>query len=195
MKKSKISGDIAVMGVSHQSTMGSRTRAAKTLALQRLSKTTTPSGSPAAGVGLNSDVSSFSYLQLRSRRLEKLVYPVSNKTKQRQEGKESGFREGDKKSEGCFGNMEIVVGVGICCGTTEEACFGGELRDRSTRESSSCGLIKDFETIVAPSLTHQRGQGNDAQRSIPAAQELEDFLPVQNNNSSGNSSRSITLML
>ncbi|KAE8684606.1 Detected protein of unknown function [Hibiscus syriacus] len=189
MKKSKISGDIAVMGVSHQSTMGSRTRAAKTLALQRLSKTT-PSGSPATGVGLNPDVSSFSYLQLRNRRLEKLASPVSNKMKQRQEGKESSFREGEKKnggknSEGCFGNREIVVGVGICRGTTEEACFGGELRDRNTRESSSCGLIKDFETIAAPvsttkprtsPLTHRRGPGNDVQRSIVAAQEMEGFF-------------------
>ncbi|KAK8521743.1 hypothetical protein V6N12_066329 [Hibiscus sabdariffa] len=176
MKKSKITGDIAVMEVSHQSTMGSRTRAAKTLALQRLSKTTPPSsGSPAHGVGLNSDVSSFSYLQLRSRRLEKSASPVSSKMKQRQQGKGSGFGEGGKKnggkeSEGCFGNREFVVGVGICCGTTEEACFG-EHRDRSTRGSSPCSLM-DFETTAAPTSTHRKGP----ERFIPTAQEMEEFF-------------------
>ncbi|GMI85702.1 inhibitor/interactor with cyclin-dependent kinase, KIP-RELATED PROTEIN 3 [Hibiscus trionum] len=172
MKKSKIAGDIAVMEVSHQSTMGSRTRAAKTLALQRLSKTP----SPAHAVGLNPDVSSFSYLQLRSRRLEKSASPVSNKTKQKQEGKKNGGKE----SEGCFGNREIVFGVGICRGTTDETCFG-ELRDRSTMESPSCSLIKDFETIPAPGSTtkprsspstHRRGP----ERFIPAAQEMEEFF-------------------
>ncbi|KAK8532451.1 hypothetical protein V6N13_131780 [Hibiscus sabdariffa] len=185
MKKSKITCDIAVMEVSHQSTMGSRTRAAKTLALQKLSKRPPPpSGSPARGVGLDTDVSSFSYLQLRSRRLEKLSSPVSSKMKQSQEGKGSGFREG-KKSEGCFGNREIIVGVEICCGTTDEACVGGELRDRNTRESLSCGLIEDFETIEAPGSTtkprtspliHQRGLGSNVQRSIPTAQEMEEFF-------------------
>ncbi|KAK8650779.1 hypothetical protein V6N13_140405 [Hibiscus sabdariffa] len=176
MKKSKITGDIAVMGVSHQSTMGSRTRAAKTLALQRLSKTTQPSGSPAHGVGLNPDVSSFSYLQLRSRRLEKSASPVSSKMKQRQQGKGSGFGEGGKKNggketEGCFGNREIVVGVEICCGTTEEACFG-EHRDRSTRGSSPCSLMKDFETTAAPASTRRKGP----ERFIPAAQEIDEFF-------------------
>ncbi|GMI76179.1 inhibitor/interactor with cyclin-dependent kinase, KIP-RELATED PROTEIN 3 [Hibiscus trionum] len=184
MKKSKITGDIAVMEVSHHSTMGSRTRAAKTLALQRLSKTTPPSAPPALGVGLNPDVSSFSYLQLRSRRLEKLASPVSNKTKQSRERKGSGFREVEK-SEGCFGNKEIIVGVEICCGTTEEACFGGELRHRNTRESLSCGLINDLETIAAPGSTtkprtspstHRRGLGNNEQRSVPTAQEMEAFF-------------------
>ncbi|XP_039027276.1 cyclin-dependent kinase inhibitor 3-like [Hibiscus syriacus] len=185
MKKSKITGDIVVMEVSRQPTMGTRTRAAKTLALQRLSKTA-PSGSPAHGVGLNPDVSSFSYLQLRSRRLEKTASPVSNKTKQRQEGKESGFGEGERKkeSEGCFGNSEIVVGVGNCCGTTEETCFR-EHRDRSTRESSSCSLLNDFETVAAPGSTtkprsslstHRKGPGNNAQTFIPTAQEVEEFF-------------------
>ncbi|XWS76102.1 hypothetical protein CRYUN_Cryun01aG0148200 [Craigia yunnanensis] len=188
MKKSKITGDIAVMEVSHQSNLGSRTRAAKTLALQRLQKTT-PS-SPAQVVSSAPDVSSFSYLQLRSRRLEKLP-SVSNETKQKQQGKESGFREeknGEKKSEGCFGkNREIVLGVGLCC-ETEEASFGEnnldfELRDRSTRESTPCSLIKDSETIATPGSTtrlrnspstHQRGW-NDVQRSIPT-HEMEEFF-------------------
>lgn len=161
MKKSKITGDVAVMEVSHRSTMGSRTRAAKTLALQRLSKTTQVT----QVVGSNQDVSSLSYLQLRNRRLEKLASPVSSKTKQRQEEKESGFREeeegknGGKKNKGCFGNREIVLEVGICCGTEQAMDF--ELRDRSTRESTPCSLTKDL---------------NDVLQSVPSTQEMEEFV-------------------
>ncbi|KAK5813457.1 cyclin-dependent kinase inhibitor 3-like [Gossypium arboreum] len=161
MKKSKITGDVAVMEVSHRSTMGSRTRAAKTLALQRLSKTTQVT----QVVGSNQDVSSLSYLQLRNRRLEKLASPVSSKTNQRQEEKESGFREeeegknGGKKSKGCFGNREIVLEVGICCGTEQAMDF--ELRDRSTRESTPCSLTKDL---------------NDVLQSVPSTQEMEEFF-------------------
>ncbi|XVE72771.1 hypothetical protein DITRI_Ditri11bG0065500 [Diplodiscus trichospermus] len=192
MKKSKITGDIAVMEVSHQSTLGSRTRAAKTLALQRLQKTN-PSPSPARVVASTPDVSSFSYLQLRSRRLKKLPSPVSNETKHKQQGKESSFREeknnGEKISEGCSeNNREIILGVGVCC-ETEETSFGEnnldfELRDRSARESTPCSLIKDSEAITTPGSTtrlrsspstHRRGW-NDVQRSIPTTNEMEEFF-------------------
>ncbi|XVF72189.1 hypothetical protein PTKIN_Ptkin12aG0099800 [Pterospermum kingtungense] len=172
MKKSRITGDIAVMEVSHQSTLSSRTRAAKTLALQRLQKTTSSPSPPQV------DVSSLSYLQLRSRRLEKLP---SSETKQK--------KNGGKKSEGCFGEKrEIVVGVGLCC-ETEEACFGEnnldfEPRERSTRESTPCNLIKDSETIATPGSTtrlrsspstHRRAW-NDLQRSILTTHEMEEYF-------------------
>lgn len=68
MKKSKLSGDIAVMEVSRQSSPGLRTRAAKTLALQRLNKSSSQS---AVASSPRAVLSSSSYLQLRSRRLEK----------------------------------------------------------------------------------------------------------------------------
>lgn len=57
MRKAKVSGEVAVMEVSPQSSLGVRTRA-RTLALQRLQK---PSPLP----------DDSSYLELRSRRLEK----------------------------------------------------------------------------------------------------------------------------
>ncbi|XWS47252.1 hypothetical protein CRYUN_Cryun14cG0136400 [Craigia yunnanensis] len=192
MKKSKIAGDIAVMEVSHRSTLGSRTRYAKTLALQRLQKTT-PSRSPAQVVASTPDNSSFSYLQLRSRRLEKLPPPVSNETKQKQQGKESSYREekknGEKKSEGFFReNREMVVGMGLLC-ETDEASFGEnnldfELRDRSTRESTPCSLMKDSETMASPGLTTRRRSSpstqrrgwNDVQRFIPTTHEMEEFF-------------------
>lgn len=74
MKKSKITGDVAVMEVSQPTSLGLRTRAAKTLALQRLhsASSSPPPTTP--------DGSSFSYLQLRSRRLEKP--PLLAETKQ-----------------------------------------------------------------------------------------------------------------
>ncbi|XWS36561.1 hypothetical protein CRYUN_Cryun20dG0095200 [Craigia yunnanensis] len=190
MKKSKIAGDIAIMEVSNQSTF--RTRVAKTLALQRLQKTT-PSRSPPQVVVSTPEVSSFSYLQLRSRRVEKLSPPVSNETKQKQQGKESSCREekknGENKSEGCFGkNRDMVVGVGLCC-ETDESSFGEnnldfELRDRSTRESTPCSLMKDSETMATPGSTtkqrsspstHRRGW-NDVQRFIPTTHEMEEFF-------------------
>ncbi|XWS36559.1 hypothetical protein CRYUN_Cryun20dG0095000 [Craigia yunnanensis] len=189
MKKSKIAGDIAVMEVSNQSTF--RTRVAKTIALQRLQKTT-PFRSPPQVVASTPDVSSLSYLQLRSRRVEKLPLPVSNETKQKQQGKESSCKEekknGEKKSEGCFGkNRDMVVGVGLCC-KTDEASFGEnnldfELRDRSTRESTPCSLMKDSETMATPGSTTKRRSSstqrrgwNDVQRLMPTTHEMDEFF-------------------
>ena len=69
MKKSKIKGEVAVMELSlspQQCSLGVRTRA-KTLALQRQQQQKSPPLAP------NPDDSSFSYLKLRSRRLEKPI--------------------------------------------------------------------------------------------------------------------------
>jgi len=67
MRKAKLTGDVvAVMEVSQQSSLGVRTRA-KTLALQKLQASKTGSAVPEAEHGGGE----LSYLQLRSRRLEK----------------------------------------------------------------------------------------------------------------------------
>ncbi|XP_078440633.1 cyclin-dependent kinase inhibitor family protein isoform X2 [Wolffia australiana] len=65
-KKGNVAEDVAVMEVSHQSSLGVRTRA-RTLALQRLQRSSSPSPSPAVKAE-NSDAC---YLRLRSRRLVK----------------------------------------------------------------------------------------------------------------------------
>ncbi|CAA6666473.1 unnamed protein product [Spirodela intermedia] len=71
MRKAKLAGEVAVMEVSHQSSLGVRTRA-RTLALQRLQKPAAPTPSPSPPA----EHDNISYLQLRSRRLEKpLVVP------------------------------------------------------------------------------------------------------------------------
>lgn len=74
MKKAKITGDVTVMEFS-QSSHGVRTRA-KTLALQRLQKAT-----------LN--LCETSYLQLRSRRLEKPQVPIDTRKQQEQQQEEN----------------------------------------------------------------------------------------------------------
>ncbi|CAM8983602.1 unnamed protein product [Rhodiola kirilowii] len=76
MKKSKVAEDVAVMEMA-QPSLGVRTRA-KTLALQRLQQS--------AGGG--------SYLQLRSRKLEKLPLPTSGQESKRQRHSGSGQGNG-----------------------------------------------------------------------------------------------------
>ncbi|KAM1007271.1 hypothetical protein COP2_003993 [Malus domestica] len=105
MKKSKISGDVAVMevSISPQSSLGVRTRA-KTLALQKLqqqqqqkqeNQDQSPSGES------DSDSSSLYYLQLRSRRLEKPPLRNDAVKKQSQSG---GINEpSEKPGGGCCG--------------------------------------------------------------------------------------------
>nr|DAD37018.1 TPA_asm: hypothetical protein HUJ06_007659 [Nelumbo nucifera] len=81
MRKAKITGEVAVMEVS-QASFGVRTRA-RTLALQRLQKTMPTSSTSNSGS---------SYLQLRSRRLEKpplLVAGGNDSKKQQSASKES----------------------------------------------------------------------------------------------------------
>lgn len=89
MKKSKIRGDVAVMEVS-SSTIGVRTRA-KTLALQRLLKPEV-------------DETSFCYLQLRSRRLEKSPPPSKQPQQQKEKEKEKSCR--GEKEKSCRGESQ-----------------------------------------------------------------------------------------
>ena len=85
MRKAKATGEVALMEVS-QASLGVRTRA-KTLALKRLQKSSPDSNSPTAKSSTAS--SGGSYLQLRSRRLEKppIVTPNQEAKKQKQVSK------------------------------------------------------------------------------------------------------------
>ncbi|MED6196858.1 hypothetical protein PIB30_051240, partial [Stylosanthes scabra] len=82
MKKSKMGGEVAVMEVSSSSTapspMGVRTRA-KTLALQ---KSSPPSPQPPSSL----PAPSFDYIQLRSRRLQKVLVRPKNQPPAKQSG-------------------------------------------------------------------------------------------------------------
>nr|ALV85618.1 cyclin-dependent kinase inhibitor 5 [Prunus persica] len=207
MRKSKSAGEMAVMEVSHphphpqsQASLGVCTRA-KTLALQRSSA---------------SPVTSGSYLQLRSRRLEKPPIPLPKRLEpKRQKPKASSNsratsrlgvhgsvakaqgqkaeeademapkeKEGQEKNEHNNTNNKENGDLGV-----EEASFGENVlelegRERTTRESTPCSLIRDPDTIRTPSSTtkptnsaeaNQRIQSS-SQRHIPTAHDMDEFF-------------------
>lgn len=214
MKKSKITGDVAVMEVS-QSSMGVRTRA-KTLALQRLRKAPDPLTPP-----IHPNTSS-SYLQLRSRRLEKSP-PLNDTTTAKKLAKDTCIENSENPNpnprsssrlrpssvnSGSVGSVSLSRSgkpEGYCCenitgwekeGEAEEfndlgaeASFGEnnlefEGRERSTRESTPCSLIRGSDTIGTPGSTTRptcstatnRRARSAAQRNIPTTREMEEFF-------------------
>ncbi|XP_062022304.1 cyclin-dependent kinase inhibitor 3-like [Rosa rugosa] len=198
MKKSKITGDIAVMevSISPQSSLGVRTRA-KTLALQKLHQQQQQSP--------DSDSSSLYYLQLRSRRLEKP--PLRSDVNKQAQGPRDccaggravnsrlsvgssadlglDERRKEKDGEGCFGNVESEAEYA----NDVEASFGEnnldfDGRDRSTRESTPCSLIRNSDSVGTPGSTTRRSSSiannqrvrNDTQRTIPTALDMDEFF-------------------
>ncbi|XP_061367048.1 cyclin-dependent kinase inhibitor 4-like [Gastrolobium bilobum] len=182
MKKSKIAGDVAavIMEVSTHSSsssvssspLGVRTRA-KTLALQK-----SPPQLP----------DSSSYLQLRSRRLRKVPPPEQPRKCCRESAlANSRFVESSAKTAssprdeklGTFSVEEENVDVGMD-GSFGENLLEVEGRDRSTRESTPCSLIRDSNAIHTPgSTTRQRTHQiihQHMQRNIPTAYEVEEFF-------------------
>ncbi|OMP03667.1 Cyclin-dependent kinase inhibitor [Corchorus olitorius] len=226
IRKAKAAGDVAVMEVS-QSSLGVRTRA-KTLALQRLQKS---SASPAAAAAAPATGGDGSYLQLRSRRLEKppvVVQPHDSKRQkphQQQQGSKKGgcaqnpspnsnsqVRVGsvsgpaaEKKKGDEAGREEFVQennendNANNCSNNNNEnKDFGGveasfgenvldfEGRERSTRESTPCSLIRDPESIRTPGSTTRPTSSadtnqrvlNSSRRHIPTAHEMDEFFAV-----------------
>ncbi|XP_060196318.1 cyclin-dependent kinase inhibitor 4-like isoform X2 [Lycium barbarum] len=174
LRKSETSGgEVAVLEQS--SAYGVRTRA-KTLALQR---------------------DGGSYLQLRSRTLEK-PKPKPQEVKRR---KDPNLRR-QLKGQNC--NSELVVKE--CLGEekkeeieiqNENNSSGGggegscgenllefEDRERTTRESTPCSLIRDPDNILTPGSSTRRNNAseasgrvpNSARRNIPTSHEMNDFF-------------------
>ncbi|XP_061367845.1 cyclin-dependent kinase inhibitor 4-like [Gastrolobium bilobum] len=150
MKKSRAGGgDVKVMEVS--SPVGVRTRA-KTLALRT-----------------SDDSSSFQYLQLRSRRLLKVIPtpPPPPPKKSYFCGASLDSRLIDE-AEASFGENTLEV----------------EVRDRSTRESTPCSLIRDSNAVDTPGSTTRKRTSTftnqiiheNIQRNIPTAFEMEEFF-------------------
>ncbi|KAI3990833.1 hypothetical protein MKX01_011741 [Papaver californicum] len=200
MRKAKVTGGEASMEVA-QSTMGVLTRA-KTLALQRLQKkqTTTsetsnisPNNNAAAGV-------TGSYFQLRSRKLEKPPLLVVSSAKKNE------VKESCKKSPNCKLRTSPRLAVAsvncddntiTCCKNSnneeskDEASFGEnfleiEERDRGTRESTPCSLIRNSEILSTPgsttrttnSTSRNRSIQNSMRGNIPTTHEVEEFFAV-----------------
>ncbi|KAK6141673.1 hypothetical protein DH2020_024582 [Rehmannia glutinosa] len=198
IRKPKTTSDVAVKDVT-QSSLGVRTRA-KTLALQR-SATATADASPQPPKP--------DFLELRSRRLEKpplLKQNLQNSRKtpapkqgfvcrdeespqfeSEKPGTETAFPiEPVKEGDGCFERLN----GGLEIGDSEiEASLGEnnldlEARERSTRESTPCSLIRAADSITPPgSSTRQRTPTVANQRAqnvprdiIPTAREMEEFF-------------------
>ncbi|PKU83642.1 cyclin-dependent kinase inhibitor 5 [Dendrobium catenatum] len=160
MRKAKLNGEVALMEVSAQSSIGVRTRA-RTLALQRLEKS---SFSPAAD---NSSSSSSCYLQLRSRRLEKPA--VGIKTKDSLEPKILDAAEASPEADG---GLEVSFGENV---------LDLEARDR---ETTPCSLIRNSETLSTPGSTTRPTVTavlncrvlNTTHQNIPSTHEMEEFF-------------------
>ncbi|XP_048334163.1 cyclin-dependent kinase inhibitor 5 [Ziziphus jujuba] len=228
MRKTKAAGEVAVMEVA-QSSLGVRTRA-KTLALQRLQKSPakTPAPAPAA-------TSSGSYLQLRSRRLEKppIVMPNNSEHKRQSKGAKLGCVHNSPKAtnpnprtssrlrvgsvaSGSHGSVSIgvlngedgekgieakeIVGkeeeevqennntangdLGIEEASCGENLLDFEGRERSTRESTPCNLIRDPDVIRTPgsstrptnSAETSRRIQNSSRRHVPTTREMDEFF-------------------
>lgn len=153
MKKGKITGDVAVMEIPQS---GVRTRA-RTLALQQ-----------------NPELS---YLQLRNRRLEKPPFQPGNSRVR--------VKSGSTRSESS-GRIDKDAIVGRCDDGGEIQEFYDENnldfddRERSTRESTPCSLIRDAETIGTPGSTTRpvsaSRRARNTERAIPTTPEMEDFF-------------------
>ncbi|KAL3321587.1 hypothetical protein AABB24_039282 [Solanum stoloniferum] len=191
-RKTKTTGEVvAVLDVSP---LGVRTRA-KTLALKRLQKSS-------SGGGDGGDVGGGCYLQLRSRRLEKPLvgferkrrkHPLKESKRQNRslrvremkgESWNSGSVEGeeDRKEEvHVQENQKEIDNNGSFEG---ENLLEFDGRERTTRESTPCNLIRDPDNIPTPGSSTRPNNASEAngreptsaQRIIPTAHEMNDFF-------------------
>ncbi|OIW01763.1 hypothetical protein TanjilG_03901 [Lupinus angustifolius] len=191
MKKAKPKTEKQLLLLESTTTyFGVRTRA-KTLALRN-----SQSGSQF------SPISGGSYLQLRSRRLHKppILVPTHNSSSKRQRIQNpkspilkprSGSRVGNgsnvasgevEKEEQKEIVHENVVGAAVEETSFGENCLDFEGRERSTRESTPCSLIRNPDAIRTPGSTTRPTRSTDqrtehaARRQIPTAHEMDEFF-------------------
>ncbi|MCL7046561.1 hypothetical protein MKW94_016770 [Papaver nudicaule] len=196
MRKAKVTGGETSMEVA-QSTIGVLTRA-KTLALRLQKKQTTTTTAVAAETTTSNNNSATnddnkggagSYFQLRSRKLEKPILVVSSSAAKKHEVKESCKKSPNSKLR----TSPRLTMASVNCDeeSRDEASFGEnfleiEGRDRGTRESTPCSLIRNSEILSTPGSTtrttnstarNQRIQ-NPMRGNIPTTREVEEFFAV-----------------
>ncbi|XP_062201193.1 cyclin-dependent kinase inhibitor 4-like [Phragmites australis] len=154
MRKAKVSGEVAVM----EAPLGVRTRA-RSLALQRLQKQQPQGEEEKEGAGGE-------YLELRSRRLEKLPPAVRR----------------------CGGRKAATVAAAQ---EETEASFGenvleSEAMERSTRETTPFSLIRDSEMISTPGSTTRPSHSNSHRRVqapvrhiIPISAQMDEYFAAE----------------
>ncbi|KAK7356480.1 hypothetical protein VNO80_15753 [Phaseolus coccineus] len=186
MKKVKPKGELALVESTTTnattSYMGVRTRA-KTLALQK--------SHPQPELAPSSD----SYLQLRSRRLQKPPILLHSPRRNKHPNPKSPIPEparlglalehdaaltarSHKEESALHENAEV-----------QEASFGENVldfegRERSTRESTPCSLMRDPDTVRTPGSTTRptcstetnRRTEHAARRQIPTSREMDEFF-------------------
>ncbi|CAF2089643.1 cyclin-dependent kinase inhibitor 3 [Brassica rapa] len=167
MKKSKVTNNDTEP--TEPTSLGVRTRAAKTLALKRLN-------SSASDSALAGDSSC--YLQLRSRRLEKPMALTEPKQPPR-------IKESASKGRVNSGSGSVRVDGDDWFGKSDAFC-GENSPDfesrQSTRESTPCNFTEDLEIIVTPGSstksmrTATRDCIRDRDSSVPSTSELEEFF-------------------
>ncbi|KAF8105213.1 hypothetical protein N665_0161s0013 [Sinapis alba] len=198
IKKNKLDG--ALMDVS-PSSLGVLTRA-KSLALQR--RLQKPSPKPPSKQKIT-DSSGGSYLQLRSRRLQKkppIVVIRSTKRRKQQRRKESrnpnpnpqildsirgsvgdGSSRSDSVAESVVFGKEKDLNGGI-----NKELDGSESFNRTTRESTPCSLIRKQESITTPGSSTKLSNGisdnsnqreeslSGSHRHLPSTPEMDEFF-------------------
>lgn len=165
MNKSKVAGDVALMEVfSHPTTTTVRTRAAsKSLALQKLRKSSLPDAT--------SDLS-FSYLQLRTRRLDKTETSIGASTKHASKPKKSA--RNSSSAIKATSNLDAESQSSGFEAQTEDLEF--QHSGRSTNESAA-GSRNPCPPTQHSSDTATNGIiQNNLQSTIPTPHEMEEFF-------------------
>ncbi|CAL9094640.1 unnamed protein product [Musa textilis] len=170
MRKAKVSGEVAVMEVSHQSTLGVRTRARALAAAA-------------------AQDSSRAYLELRSRRLEKPLPPSpackpckdAPKPNPRANSQKPG--PGPRANSGSVGSVSTsrCPAAAMLAPADAEASYGENIleADARERETTPCSLIRDTESIGTlgsanrPTISTRM---QTARQNIPTAYEMEEFF-------------------
>ncbi|KAG8091928.1 hypothetical protein GUJ93_ZPchr0012g19150 [Zizania palustris] len=172
MRKAKASGEVAVMDVT-AAPLGVRTRA-RALAMQRLPHKQPQGEEAAAAAAASALASSGEYMELRSRRLEKLPPPA-----RRFGGRRAVASAVDAAAAAAAEHPEAEVSSG-------ENVLDPEAMERSARETTPCSLVRDSETISTPGSTtrpshsssHRRVQ-TPAHYIIPTSAELDAFFAAE----------------
>lgn len=163
--------------------MGVRTRA-KTLALQK-------SHSQQQQQQQQPELASDSYLQLRNRRLHKPPIAVHSNKRNRHSNPKSPIPEPPRLGLASDAALAVTKEENALHENAEglEASFGENVldfegRERGTRESTPCSLIRDSDTVRTPGSTtrptcsaeaHRRTE-HAARRQIPTSREMDEFF-------------------
>ncbi|KAK7391606.1 hypothetical protein VNO78_20023 [Psophocarpus tetragonolobus] len=185
MKKAKPKGELALVESTTSNTttsyMGVRTRA-KTLALQK-SHAQTELAAP----------TSDSYLQLRSRRLQKPPILLHSPKRPKHPNPKSPIPDPPRlglasdRDTARNHNQDNALHENA---EVQEASFGENVldfegRERSTRESTPCSLIRDSDTVRTPGSTtrptcsteaNRRRTEHATRRQMPTSREMDEFF-------------------